>query len=223
MKTLFKITLFFSFLCLNAVTNAQNLSEYDKKGMVEADADWANGTAKYYISFGRTMNEKPNYSLYLEHLGLFKETYQCIHPPKGYNIRIEEKMEEKYGRDMFKNLKKDAQLFYDSLNKVKMRKAIFSTGEKHFLYFLNLQCDYFKDYQDGVELPKNFKINVNFTVNKKGKCKNLSMTKTEDVQFNDKLFSWFKRFFKYCRWLPAKENGTRIEEEKAYEIVFNPD
>jgi hypothetical protein len=142
---------------------------------------------------------------------------------EGYNIRIKEKLKEKYGRDIFKTLKKDMLVFYDSLNRLKTRNAIFTQGEKHFKYFIDYQCQSIPEYEKGIEFPKNLRVQLTFTINKKGKCKKLRLTKTEDVLFNDRVLLWFKRALKHCRWLPAKQNGKRIAEERTFDIVFNPD
>lgn len=223
MPIVLKNAFFFIFLLSNAVLHGQNLSTDDKRARAEAQEDWANGIAKYYVCFGKGVKKKIDCSLYLEHLGLFEESYQCLSPPKGYNIQIEAILKEKHGRDMFKTLEPDAQTFYDSLNKLITRNAIFRRGEKRFWLYLNNQCTYLQIHDKSVEFPQNVKIELTFTINKRGKCKNIRITKTEDEPFNDKMFALYKGFLKHCRWLPAKTKGVRVEEEKTYEIVFNPD
>ena len=225
MNPLLKNTLFLLFLLVNAVLNAQ---QTDARVRAEADEDWANGTAKYYFSVGRGINErgrneKLNYSLYLEHLGLFLETYECLRPPESYNIRIQEKLKEKYGRDMFATLQKDTRAFYDSLDRLETRKAIFSDGEKQLLEVLRTIAYFFKEDGKSKDLSNNFKITMSFTVNPRGKGKNIRFTQTESLEFNKNIAATFKRLFKHILWLPAKQNGVRVAEEKAFKIVFNPD
>lgn len=220
MNPLLKTILSLVFLLSNTVLNAQ---QTDARVRAEADEDWANGTAKYHLSFGKAMNEKVNYRLYFEHLGLFLNYYQCLRPPEGYNIRIEEKLKEKYGRDMMATLKKDAKAFYDSLDRLETRKAIFADGEKQLLEVLRTIAYFFKEDGKSKDLSNNFKITLSFMVNPRGKGKNIRFTQTESLEFNKNIAATFKRFFKYNRWLPAKQNGVRVAEEKAFEIVFNPD
>ena len=220
MNPLFKNTLFLIFFLSNTFLNAQ---ETDTRVRAEADEDWANGTAKYHYSVGKARNEKIDYRLYLEHLGVFLTFYECLRPPESYNIRIEEKLKEKYGRDMITTLKKDAGAFYDSLDRLTTRKAIFSKGEKQLLEAFRTMAYFFKEDGKSKDLSNNFKITLSFTVNPKGKGKNIRFTQTENLEFNKNIACTFKRFFKYNRWLPAKQNGVRVAEEKAFEIVFNPD
>lgn len=249
MTILLKTLLSFSFLFIITLSNAQNsssndleggylpiplsvkMAQNDLEGRAEADEDWAKGEAKYHFSIGRLFNDVGrinsdlDYSLYFEHLGIFIHYFECLKPPnmEGYNMRIKEKLKEKYGRDMFKTLKKDRRIFYDSLNRLKTRNAIFSEGDKHFKMFLNFQCDYFKAYEKDIKFPQNVQIRLTCTINKKGKCKVVTISQTEDIQFNDRLLLRFKQFLKHCHWLPAKQNGRRIAEERTFDIVFNPD
>jgi hypothetical protein len=220
MKAVLKTLLCFIFI--NTALNAQ--TEEDTKVKAEAREDWANGTAKYY---GSSKIYDLDCTLYLEHLGIFLTPIGCLLHDKArrYNPVIEEKLKEKYGRDMLITLKKDRRVFYDSLSRLKNRKAIFCIGERHLLDWFNESARYYIYYNDKkmMDLSSNLKIKLSFTINKRGKCKNFNLTKTENAQFDEKILKMYKRFFKYAHFLPAKENGVRIEEEKAYEIVFNPD
>jgi hypothetical protein len=224
MNTVLKISFFFSFIFLNAVLSGQDRSERDKHNRIEAEQDWANGNAQYY---GSSEMWDIDYTLYFEHLGLFLTPVGCLSHDRArsYNPVIEEKLKEKYGRDMFITLKKDRRVFYDSLNHLKNRKAIFRRGEKHLLDWFNQSARDYIYYNDKkmMDLSSNLKIRLSFTINKRGKCKNFNLTKTENAQFDEKILKMYKRFFKYFYFLPAKENGVRIKEEKAYDIVFNPD
>jgi hypothetical protein len=230
MNFLLKNTLFLLFLLMNAVLNAQDMLAKGKDGRVAADEDWANGTAKYYF-FGLRDYNKAEYEndLYLEHLGIYVTHLGCLAygTERDYNKRIKEIVKEKYGRDIFKDLKKNARIFYDSLDRIETRKAIFAGGEKHLRNWFNEIARYYQSYiqRDGkdVEIAKNLKVTLSFTINRKGKSKNINLTKTESVEFNERMLRTFKVFFKYNRWLPAKQNGVRVAEEKAFEIVFNPD
>ena len=201
-----------------------------ENGKTKADQDWANGTAKYYF-WGLRDYKKSEYEsdLYLEHLGIFVTHLGCLvsRTERDYNGRIKEIVKEKYGRDIFLTLKKNARLFYDSLNKLETRKAIFSGGEKHLWSWFNEIGRYYQNHIQNddkkVDIAKNLKVTLSFTVNRKGKCKNINLTKTESVEFNKSMLTTFQRFFKYNRWLPAKQNGVRVAEQKAFDIVFNPD
>lgn len=230
MNHLVKNTLSLIFLLSNTILNAQNLSEMGENGKTKADEDWANGTAKYYFWGLRNYNKSEYESdLYLEHLGIFVTHLGCLAfgNDRDYNERIKEIVKEKYGRDIFLTLKKDARAFYDSLKKLETRKAIFLGGEKHLWHWFNEIGRYFQHRikNDGkeIDIAKNLKVTLSFTVNRKGKCENISLTKTESVEFNKSMLTTFQRFFKYNRWLPAKQNGVRIAEKKAFEIVFNPE
>ena len=163
--------------------------------------------------------------LYFEHLGLFLTSTGCLLHDKtrSYNGVIKEKLKERYGRDMLITFKKDMRVFYDSLNRLKTRKAIFRRGEKHVLDWFKSMADFYQYDKKNRDLGNNLKITLTFTVNRKGKCKNFNLPKTESLEFNKHVLSTLKKFFKYNKWLPAKQDGTRIEEEKAYDIVFNPD
>ena len=114
-------------------------------------------------------------------------------------------------------------VFYDSLDRLETRQAIFSGGEKHLLASFELITYFFKEDGRSKDLDSNFKITLSFTVNPRGKGKNIRFTKTESLEFNKDMATTFKRFFKHSRWLPAKQKGVRVAEEKAFEIVFNPD
>ena len=219
MATLFKITFFLCFILSTIVVNGQN---GDAEGRVEADEDWAKGNAQYY-DLGEL--REVDCDLYLEYLGVLRRFVGCIRLNKydGYNNRIKEKLKEKYGRDMFISIKHDVHIFYDSLNKLKTRKAIFKEGEKCLLEWLNTAAQYLQDDKKSGDLGKHLKITLTFTVNKKGKCKKLNLTKTENPEFDYRLFRAYQNFLKHSRWLPAKDNGVHVVEEKTFDIVFNPD
>jgi hypothetical protein len=223
MNTVLKTLIFFSFIFLNGILNAQN----PKDGRTEADEDWANGAAKYHDlgggKGGRLQFDSESH-LYFEHLGLDLHIPGCLRmgTEQDYNNRIKEKLKEKYGRDMFATFEHDKRAFYDSLNRLKTRKAIFSDGDKRFFEWFYQTAQYIQDDKKNANLGDNVKITLIFTINRKGKCKQFSLSKTEIPEFNAKLLSLFQGFFKHCHWLPAKENGVRVDEAQTYDIVLNP-
>jgi hypothetical protein len=230
MNFLFKITFFFSFTLLCIAVNGQNRAYGDEQGIKEANEDWAKNEAKYFI-YGLKSFAKNDFEdgLYLEHLGVFLTQKGCFvsGTERGYNMRIiellKEKLKTEYGRDKLITLKRDVRIFYDSLNKLKTRKALFKGGEKHLSESLNSMAQYWQSDEKSGDLGNNLKITLTFTINKKGKCKHFSLTKTENTEFDNQLFATFKHLFHYWRWLPAKASSRQIEEERALEIVFNPD
>lgn len=149
MNPLFKNTLFFIFLLSNTFLNAQNLFTRDKDGRALADEDWAKGEAKYFFWGLRDYN-KAEYEndLYLEHLGIFVTHMGCLvsRKERDYNKRIQEIVKEKYERDIFLTLRKDANIFYDSLNELNTRKAVFLGGEKHLWEWSNEIGRYFQQH-----------------------------------------------------------------------------
>lgn len=225
MNILLKTLFFVPFIFPTFVLSSQNLTIKDREGIIKADTDWAKGKAKFYVSVGTHYRNPIEDELYFEHLGMVIVYHECLWDgtEAGYNKQIKEKLKAKYGRDMFVNLKHDTKVFYDSLNRLKNRNAIFSGGEKHLWGAFNEEYHYFQYDENNAFFEGKPRTLVTFTISKRGKCKNFKVNPTEDAEFDTQVLHIFKMYLTHFRWLPAKKNGKRVEEDKTFDVVFNID